>query len=105
MGQSRVATGLILLSTSFLSPPQSQSAPHARQNRLPSITALTASPDGAGYLFGSQSGVFCTEPGNEPKQAFATELDHVHHLAFSPDGAILAVAGGSPAEDGAVELW
>ena len=33
-----------------------------------------------------------------------TGLDHVHALAFSPDGSTLAVAGGSPGESGAVEL-
>jgi WD40 repeat protein len=56
-------------------------------------------------LFGSQAGVFLASADGKPEHAFATDLDHVHHLAFSPDGSLLAVAGGRPAEFGAVELW
>jgi WD40 repeat protein len=33
-----------------------------------------------------------------------TELSHVHDLAFSPDGKTLLAAGGSPAEEGAIEI-
>ena len=33
-----------------------------------------------------------------------TELAHVHDLAFSPDGQTLLAAGGSPAEEGRVEV-
>src|SRR5262249_21686104 len=35
----------------------------------------------------------------------ATQLEHVHALAFAPDGKTLAAAGGTPAESGVVELW
>ena len=34
-----------------------------------------------------------------------TELTNIHDLAFSPDGKMLAAAGGRPAEDGTVELF
>jgi WD40 repeat protein len=34
-----------------------------------------------------------------------TELTNVHDVAFSPDGKMLAVAGGEPAAEGTVELY
>lgn len=78
-------------------PPRSQSKP--------AITALAITPDGKGFIHGSQAGVvFRSFSGNE-QRSFTTKLDHVHALAFSPDGKTLAAAGGSPAEAGYVELW
>lgn len=71
----------------------------------PSITALAASPDGENVLIGSQRGVEVQSWVGERTSAFNTELAHVHDLAFSPDGRALAVAGGSPAEFGVIELW
>jgi WD40 repeat protein len=71
----------------------------------PPVTALTPTPDGGGVLFGSQAGVFLIGPNRDAERAVATELDDVHHLSFSPDGHVLAVAGGSPGEFGTVELW
>jgi WD40 repeat protein len=71
----------------------------------PAITAMCRTPDGQSILFGSQAGVFLAGSDLRPQRAIATELEHVHHLAFSPDRSLLAVAGGSPAEYGAVELW
>lgn len=77
----------------------------ALSSSKPAITALAVSPDGKGFVSGSQAGVFFRDGDGEPNQAIATELDNVHSLTFSPDGSVLAVAGGSPAEFGAVELW
>ena len=77
----------------------------ATQGRNSPITALAPTPDGREILAGSQAGVFFAAAANEPPKAIPTELDHVHHLAFSRDGALLAVAGGSPGEFGSVELW
>src|SRR5262245_54281103 len=67
------------------------------------ITALAASRDGGTIWFGSQAGVFALDAGREPMPALTTELDFVHHLALSPDGSLIAVAGGTPGEFGAVE--
>jgi WD40 repeat protein len=56
-------------------------------------------------VLGSQDGI---EIRSWPQLAFAskltTELDHVHDLKFSPDGETLLAAGGSPAEEGCVEV-
>jgi WD40 repeat protein len=67
------------------------------------VTALAATPDGAAYLSASQRGVVLHPAGW--RVFLPTKLEHVHALAFSPDGKTLAVAGGSPAEKGVVELW
>jgi WD40 repeat protein len=62
-------------------------------------------PERCGVLIGSQAGVFFATSETDSQQVIGTSLDHVHHLSLSPDGSLLAVAGGSPAEFGAVELW
>ncbi len=109
MIQKRAATALVFLSPIFLSIflliPGSLPAQQPSQIRMPTITALAATPDGAGYVSGSQAGLAFRAWDGESDQAIATGLDHVHHLSFSPDGSLLAVAGGSPAESGEVELW
>jgi len=46
-----------------------------------------------------------TSPKLEPSRTLETKLEHVHDLAFSPDGKHLLVAGGSPGDVGAVELF
>jgi WD40 repeat protein len=69
------------------------------------VTALAPAPDGAGYLAASQAGVRFHDLNGREQAALTTALDHVHALAFAPGGAALAVAGGSPAESGRVEIW
>jgi WD40 repeat protein len=72
----------------------------------PPITALAFTADGKTVLVGSQSGVqIRTWPELKPVRSLTTELTNVHDLAFSPDGKVLAIAGGSPAEKGSVELF
>jgi WD40 repeat protein len=71
----------------------------------PPITALAIPPQEHRVLVGSQAGVFLAASETESQKVIETTLDHVHDFAFSPDGSVLAVAGGSPAEFGAVELW
>lgn len=72
----------------------------------PPIVALAITPDGAHVVAASQAGVLVRSlPDLKTKQILATELVQVHDLAFSPDGKLLAIAGGSPAERGSVELW
>jgi WD40 repeat protein len=72
----------------------------------PPITAVTLTPDGREVLIGSQAGIeLRTWPEMGMVAKVATGLEHVHDLAFAPDGKTLAVAGGTPGESGAVELW
>lgn len=70
----------------------------------PMVTALAEAPDGSGWLRGSQAGVVFRSSRDGRERDVPTSLDHVLALAFSPDGSTLAIAGGSPAESGAVEL-
>jgi WD40 repeat protein len=70
----------------------------------PMVTALAEAPDGSGWLRGSQAGVVFRSSRDARERAVPTALDHVLALVFSPDGSTLAIAGGTPAESGAVEL-
>ncbi len=71
----------------------------------PPVTALAFSPDGGKVLVGSQAGIEVrTWPDLEVERRFETTLFHVHDLCFSPDGRWVAAAGGTPAEEGAVEM-
>jgi WD40 repeat protein len=54
----------------------------------------------------SQAGVQIRSlPDLKTKETLATELVQPSDLAFSLDGKLLAIAGGSPAEQGRVEIW
>lgn len=71
----------------------------------PPITALTFAPDGR-VVIGSQAGVrVLSWPEMKPQRNINTHQAHVNDLAFSPQGDVLALAGGAPAEEGAVELF
>jgi WD40 repeat protein len=73
---------------------------------LPPITALAIAPGGEQAVVGSQSGIGVVSlPDLKPERTLATQIEHVHALAFSPAGEVLAASGGSPGERGAVELW
>jgi WD40 repeat protein len=87
-------------------------SPAAAQDKVkPAVTALAITPDGKSFLQGSQSGVSihsiqeADERRGSAPPGLATTLDHVQSLVFSSDGTRLAVAGGSPAQAGIVELW
>jgi WD40 repeat protein len=72
----------------------------------PPVTAISFAPDGKSVVVGSQAGVkLFTWPDLRLDRTISTELSNVHDVAFSPDGKMLAVAGGSPAEKGTIELW
>lgn len=92
---------LALLVTQGLGAP----ADKERSERVgPIVTALVVAPDGSGWLRGSQAGLVFHSFRDGRERTIPVRLDHVHALAFSPDGATLAIAGGRPAEFGAVEL-
>lgn len=72
----------------------------------PPVTALAFAPDGRSVVVGSQAGLTVRSwPDLKPARVLDTAMSHVHDLAFSPRGDVLAVGGGSPAESGAVELF
>jgi len=70
----------------------------------PAITALALTPDGKGCLHASQGGIVHRRFERAAEQSIPTKLDHVLALAFRTDGKRLAIAGGSPAEAGIIEL-
>lgn len=70
------------------------------------VTAAAIAPDGQHVLLGSQAGIVLRAwPSLAVEKKWGTLLLHVHDLAFSPDGKYLLAAGGSPGEEGIVELW
>lgn len=74
----------------------------------PPITATAFSPSGTDLLLGSQAGLkaFAWPRGEGANgKALDSEIEHIHHISFSPDGGTMLVAGGSPARHGSVELW
>lgn len=72
----------------------------------PPITALAIAPGGDAVVVGSQDGLEVRSwPELAMVRTLTTDMDHVHDLAFSPEGNQLAVAGGNPAEAGMIELF
>jgi WD40 repeat protein len=71
----------------------------------PPVTAAAFAPDGKQVVIGSQEGVgVYSWPDLKLESRIKVELSHIHDLAFAPDGKMLLAAGGSPAEEGAVEM-
>ena len=75
----------------------------------PPVTAICFAPDGKSLVAASQAGLsirnwpelnVAAKPGS-----FETGLANIRDLAFSPNGKHLAVAGGTPAEAGVVEVF
>jgi WD40 repeat protein/mono/diheme cytochrome c family protein len=77
-----------------------------RAGILPQIGALAWSKDGKTLAAGTyrQVRLFSAETG-KPGLVLAGHADVVRSLAFSPDGTLLAAAGGTPGEGGEVKLW
>ncbi len=72
----------------------------------PPITAIAFEPQGTSVLAGSQAGLKqYAWPALKETKSLPTKLEQIHGLAFSPDGKTLAAAGGTPGEDGILELW
>ncbi len=69
------------------------------------LTAVAFTPNGDQVVLGSQQGIeLYAWPAMIFVNAIDTQLVQVHDLRFSPDGKILLAAGGSPAEEGIVEV-
>jgi WD40 repeat protein len=74
----------------------------------PPITAAAFSTSGKELVVGSQAGLKMAKwPISQTTtfEALATQIENIHHIAFSPDGDAMLVAGGSPASGGVIELW
>lgn len=77
---------------------------HARIR--PPITAVAIDEKNLVAIIGSQAGLIVHAwPDLDRVRPLPTKLDHIHDIAISPDGTLLAAAGGSPAESGAIELF
>jgi WD40 repeat protein len=72
----------------------------------PPITAIALAPDGKSVLAGSQAGLRqLSFPDLKAQGGLKTSLEHIHGLAFSPGGDLLAAAGGAPAAAGVIEVF
>jgi len=77
-----------------------------RKAVTPLISALAYRPDSKLLALGTFKDVRLVEP--ETGKAVATlpgESEDVRAVAFSPDGKLLAAAGGLPARSGEVKIW
>ena len=71
----------------------------------PPITALAVALDGRELVAGSQGGISVLSiPDITVIRSHETELESIHDIRFSPDGRRMAVAGGTPAQFGLVEI-
>jgi WD40 repeat protein len=72
----------------------------------PPIVATAFAPDGKTVIIGSQRGVQRRSwPDLAPLEALPCKMSHVHDVALSPHGNLLAAVGGSPAESGSLQLF
>ena len=70
------------------------------------IYSLAWSPDGKAIALGGYTEVRLMDASGQTEVARLTgHADAVRALAFSPDGAYLAAAGGAPGRKGEVKLW
>jgi len=77
-----------------------------RANVLPQAAALAWSQDGRWLAVGTYQEVKLFDGANgKLVRTLKGHADVVRGLAFSPDGSILAAAGGVPGEGGEVKLW
>ncbi len=83
----------------------SAASPAVAAGSPPHVTAVAFTPDGKQIIAGSQAGVSIHNVGDGAVAGrIATELENVHDVRFSPDGQVIAIAGGIPGESGVVEL-
>lgn len=72
----------------------------------PPVTSIAFAPDGNSLVACSQAGLqVYSWPELVQQKRIEVSAVNLHDIAFSPSGDRLAVAGGSPAEDGSVEIF
>jgi len=81
-----------------------QGAPKVYE-RLPVVTSLDVSPDGAWLAVAGTGEVLLHRYDGGIEARFEGLAERIEGLAFSPDGKRLAVVGGSPARFGEAQIW
>jgi WD40 repeat protein/mono/diheme cytochrome c family protein len=72
----------------------------------PVTTAIAFSPDGSNIaVSGYREILLIPAGGTAPAKRLPGMAERIHSLAFSPDGALLMAAGGTPARFGEVQIW
>ena len=72
----------------------------------PPVTVIRFAPDGQSCVAGSQAGlVQYAWPSLTRLRHFDVDVENIHDMRFSPDGAVLAVSGGIPAVEGRVAFF
>jgi len=72
----------------------------------PPITAVVFAPNGESVIATSQSGLkIYGWPNLQRRKTIECEAANLHCVAFSPDGKHLTAGGGTPSEDGSVEVF
>lgn len=67
---------------------------------------MALAPHGGSVVVGSQEGIrVLSWPELQGKRRINPASDHVHDLAFSPSGLLLAAAGGRPGEYGEITVY
>jgi WD40 repeat protein len=69
------------------------------------IGSIAYRPDGKLMALGTYKEVRLADPAGKVSGSLTGHAEQVRALAFSPDGALLAAAGGLPARKGEVKIW
>ena len=76
---------------------------HVTAATEPPITDVAFAPGASSVVAVSQAGVHVVGwPDLNRQRTIHTHFANLHSIAFSPDGSLVAVGGGNPAEDGSV---
>jgi WD40 repeat protein len=96
---------LVLLIVTVLSPCVAEENDAAGPRVAPPVTAVAFAPDGKSVVSCSQAGVQVHDwPALKQVRVIKASVANLHCLAFSPNGQLLAVGGGDPAESGVIEI-
>jgi WD40 repeat protein len=69
------------------------------------ISSLAFQPGGAALALGSYREIVLVGANGKPIAKLEGHANQVRGLAFSPDGKLLAAAGGNPGQFGEIKLW